>query len=165
MSGEWRAKERDAKAKINLARPEAKIFYAMVKEARGNRRALAGVSVAQDELGLPTSWLRERVAGRIRIKPIDLEILQRLIGIAKSRNYHAGLSVTDAKERRKEHPKTSAELAEYRQAVRKMCRECVGCDGRDKDEELECPDGSCPLRPISPLKLSAKPIVVGETWE
>lgn len=165
MSGEWRAKERDAKAKINLARPEAKIFYAMVKEARGKRRALAGVSVAQDELGLPTSWLRERVAGRIRVKPVDLEILQRLIGIAKTRVYHSGLTIEEAQARRRENAKPSAELAEYRQAVRKMCRECVGCDGREKDEELECPDGSCPLRPISPLKLSAKPIVVGETWE
>jgi len=165
MAGQWRAKERDAKAKINLARPEAKIFYAMVKEARGTRRALSGVSVAQDELGLPTSWLRERVAGRIRVKPVDLEILQRLIGIAKSRVYHAGLNVEEAQARRRENAKPSAELAEYRQAVRKMCRECVGCDGREKDEDLECPDGSCPLRPISPLKLSGKPIIVGETWE
>jgi hypothetical protein len=165
MSGEWRRKDRDEKSKSNLARPEAKIFYAMVKEARGNKRALAGVSVAQDELGLPTSWLRERVAGRIRVKPVDLEVLQRLINIAKSRVYHSGITVEEATARRRENAKPSAELAEYRRAVRRMCRECVGCDGRDKDEDLECPDGSCPLRPISPLKLSAKPIVVGETWE
>jgi hypothetical protein len=165
MAGEWRRKDRDEKSKSNLARPEAKIFYAMVKEARGNKRALAGVSVAQDELGLPTSWLRERVAGRIRVKPVDLEVLQRLINIAKSRVYHSGITPEEATARRRENAKPSAELAEYRRAVRRMCRECVGCDGRDKDEDLECPDGSGPLRPISPLKLSAKPIVIGETWE
>ena len=112
MAGEWRRKDRDEKSKTNLARPEAKIFYAMVKEARGNKRALAGVSVAQDELGLPTSWLRERVAGRIRVKPVDLEVLQRLINIAKSRVYHSGITPEEASARRRENAKPSAELAD-----------------------------------------------------
>ena len=140
----------------NLATPEGKIFQAMVLKARDGSRSLSGVTRAQEALGLPSSWLRERYAGRIRIRSSDLEVLKRLIEEAKGQPFRSG-PVDDSPPERK----INYEAVTYRRAVRRFCRECVGAEAAESDRDLECPDASCPLRPISPLRLSEKPIIIG----
>lgn len=144
----------------NLATPEGKIFRAMVAKGRNGSRSLSGVTRAQEALGLPSSWLRERFAGRIRIRPSDLEVLKRLIEEAQGQPFKSGPVLSPQPDRRENY-----EAVTYRRAVRRMCRECVGAESSEPDSDLECPDASCPLRPISPLRLSEKPIRIGETWE
>lgn len=150
--------ERHGRIRINLQTPESKIFTQLVRQARGDARALAGVAYAHERLGLPISWMRERMAGRIRIKPLDIEILDRVIDIAKSTPNGVTIS-SDA-------PSQSAEVGEYRRAVAKMCRECAPAPKRDDDQQ--CPDGQCPLRPVSPLQLHPRahrnPPIVGRDW-
>jgi len=155
--------ERDKRIKANLALPEAKIFVEMVRRARGDSKALSGVAAAVDALGLPPSWMRERMAGRIRIKSADLEILGRLVDIARSNPYHVAKST--ATPARTSIEGSSDELRVYRNAVRRFCRQCVGADREDKNEDLRCPDAGCPLRGVSPLQLDDRPILVGETWD
>lgn len=147
--------DRDQRSAANLTTPEAKIFVEMVRRARGDSRALSGVAYAHESLGLPTSWMRERVAGRIRVKAGDLEILQRLIEVAQSNPYHGGKTIIVAPERSGE---ASAELRMFRVAVRKMCRECVDADTDEAAKRIGCPDRRCPLRDVSPLSLCANPI-------
>ena len=105
---------------------------------------------------MPSSWLRERYAGRIRIRSSDLEVLKRLIEEAKGQPFRSG-PVDDSPPERK----INYEAVTYRRAVRRFCRECVGAEAAESDRDLECPDASCPLRPISPLRLSEKPIIIG----
>ena len=151
------------KIKSNLATPEGKIFVEVVRRARGDSRALAGVAVAHEILGLPTSWMRERVNGRIRVKAIDLEILDRLVDVAKSTPYHRKLEEQFSPARGDKT--TSEELRLYRLSVRKMCRECVGGESDEEAQEIGCPDGRCPLRRVSPLPMSSNPIEIPEVWE
>ena len=150
--------ERHDRIRANLQTPESKIFTQLVRQARGDSRALAGVAYAHERLGLPMSWMRERMAGRIRIKPLDIEILHRVIDIAKSTPH--GIALTP------EHVAQSAEVGEYRRAVSKMCRECAPA-ARGNDDQ-QCPDGQCPLRPVSPLQLHPRalknPPIVGKDW-
>lgn len=152
--------DRLERMRVNLQSPQSKIFTQMVRTARGDSRALAGVAYAHERLGLPASWLRERMAGRIRIKPLDIEILDRLIDIAKSTPNGVVLTMESA-------PNQSAEVAEYRRAVAKMCRECAPAADRQHDDQ-QCPDGQCPLRPVSPLQLHPRahrnPPIVGKDW-
>jgi hypothetical protein len=152
--------DRDQRSAANLTTPEAKIFVEMVRRARGDSRALSGVAYAHESLGLPTSWMRERMAGRIRVKAGDLEILERLIEVAQSNPYH-GKTVIIAPER---SGATSAELRMFRVSVRKMCRECVGADTDEAAKVIGCPDRQCPLRDVSPLSLCANPIEHPERW-
>jgi hypothetical protein len=99
------------------------------------------------------------MAGRIRIKPVDLEILERLLSIAKTGSVEAA----DRKSNREE---ASLEVAKYRNAIGKMCRSCAPDPKRGETEQL-CPDSVCPLRSVSPLRLSDKawgPPIVGKDW-
>ena len=150
---------RDQRSAANLTTPEAKIFVEMVRRARGDSRALSGVAYAHESLGLPTSWMRERVAGRIRVKAGDLEILARLIEVARSNPYHGGKMIVVVPERSDE---LSAELRMFRGAVRKMCRECVDADTDEAAKQIGCPDRRCPLRDVSPLSLCSNPIQPGD---
>jgi hypothetical protein len=157
--------DRDVRIKRNLGLAEAKIFVEMVKAARGNSRVLAGVAVAHDELGLPISWMRERMAGRIRIKPLDLETLKKVIDAAKATPQSRSLKVEGSRSRTLDG--SNVELAEHRRVIAKFCRECAPSPDEPGDEQF-CPDGVCPLRPISPLTLAtnakrALPIV-GRDW-
>jgi hypothetical protein len=151
--------DRLERMRVNLQTPQSKIFTQMVRTARGDSRALAGVAYAHERLGLPASWLRERMAGRIRVKPLDIEILDRLIDIAKSTPNGVALNI-------ERDPAQSAEVGEYRRAVAKMCRECAPPPDTGKDQQ--CPDGQCPLRPVSPLQLHPRahrnPPIVGKDW-
>lgn len=147
--------DRDQRSAANLTTPEAKIFVEMVRRARGDSRALSGVAYAHESLGLPTSWMRERVAGRIRVKAGDLEILERLIEVAQSNPYHGFRPSTPPVER---SDGSSAELRMFRVAVRKMCRECVDADTDEAAKRIGCPDRRCPLRDVSPLSLCSNPI-------
>ena len=153
--------DRDQRSAANLTTPEAKIFVEMVRRARGDARALSGVAFAHETLGLPTSWMRERMAGRIRVKAGDLEILQRLVEVAQSNPYHGGKTVIIAPEKSEA---ASAELRMFRVAVRKMCRECVGGDTDEAAKEIGCPDRACPLRDVSPLSLCSNPIEHPDRW-
>lgn len=149
--------ERERRIRVNLATAEGKIFVEVVRRARGDSRALGGVAYAHDRLGLPTSWMRERMAGRIRVKPLDLVILDQLISIAKSA--HPGAEPRDT------HPRDRAEVAEYRRAVGKFCRGCAR-EPDDGSEQL-CPDSECALRPVSPLQLDPRgygAMIVGKDW-
>jgi hypothetical protein len=153
--------DRDRRSAANLQLPEAKIFVEVVRRARGDARALSGVQVAHDALGLPSSWMRERMAGRIRVKAVDLEILDRLLGIAKANPYHGTKSSTPTV---KKEDSLNEELRMYRVAVRRMCRECVGGDDDADAVAIGCPDGRCPLRRVSPLPMSKNPIEHPDTW-
>lgn len=158
MPSETKA-DRAARSRTNLASAEAKIFIAMVRGARGDSRVLANVTAAHDSLGLPSSWMRERMAGRIRVKPVDLEILERLLSIAKTGSVEA----VDRKSHREE---ASLEVSKYRNAIGKMCRSCAPDPKAGETEQL-CPDSVCPLRSVSPLRLSEKawgPPIVGKDW-
>ena len=149
--------ERDRRIKVNLATAEGKIFVAIVKRARGDARALSSVAYAHDRLGLPISWMRERMAGRIRVKPLDLIIVEQLIAIAKSSE--PGATPRDT------HPKDRAEVAEYRRSVAKFCRGCAP-EREDGSEQL-CPDSECALRSVSPLQLDPRgygAMIVGKDW-
>ena len=149
--------ERDERIKKNLSIAEAKIFFEMVRTARGNSRVLVNVTAAHEALGLPASWMRERMAGRIRVKPVDLEILERLVSVAKSDNIPTGSGTSEV---------SSVELVKYRAAVGKFCRGCAPEPKSSRDEQL-CPDGQCPLRPVSPLSLSPRAYgspIVGKDW-
>lgn len=149
--------ERDRRIKVNLATAEGKIFVAIVKRARGDARALSSVAYAHDRLGLPISWMRERMAGRIRVKPLDLVIVEQLIAIAKSSE--PGATPRDT------HPKDRAEVAEYRRSVAKFCRGCAP-EREDGSEQL-CPDSECALRSVSPLQLDQRgygAMIVGKDW-
>jgi hypothetical protein len=151
--------DRLERMRVNLQSPQSKIFTQMVRTARGDSRALAGVAYAHERLGLPASWLRERMAGRIRVKPLDIEILDRVIDIAKSTPNGVALNI-------ERDPTQSAEVGEYRRAVAKMCRECAPAPAKGDDQQ--CPDGQCPLRPVSPLELHPRahrnPPIVGKDW-
>lgn len=151
--------DREQRIRVNLQTPESKIFTQMVRRARGDSRALAGVAYAHERLGLPASWMRERMAGRIRVKPLDIEILDRVIDIAKSTPN--GITLTNDRA-----PIESAEVGEYRRAVAKFCRECAPAPTSNEDQQ--CPDGQCPLRPVSPLQLHPRahrnPPTVGKDW-
>lgn len=157
--------DRDVRIKRNLALAEAKIFVEMVKAARGNSRVLAGVAVAHDELGLPISWMRERMAGRIRIKPLDLETLKKVIDAAKATPQSRSLKVEGSRSRTLDG--SNVELAEHRRVIAKFCRECAPSPEEPGDEQF-CPDGVCPLRPISPLTLAKNAKrdlpIVGRDW-
>lgn len=151
--------DRAERVRHNLATAEAKIFKAMVQSARGDSRVLTNVTTAHDTLGLPASWMRERMAGRIRIKPVDLEILERLLSIAKTGSIEAA-------DRKKNREEASLEVAKYRNAIGKMCRTCAPDPKRGETEQL-CPDSVCPLRSVSPLRLSEKAWgapIVGKDW-
>lgn len=152
--------DREARSTANLTTPEARIFVEMVRRARGDSRALAGVAVAHESLGLPTSWLRERMAGRIRVKAGDLEILQRLIEYAQT-NFAAPRVVVYVPDKSEG---ASAELRMFRVSVRKMCRECVGADSDSAAKEIGCPDRQCPLREVSPLSIAKNPIRHPDRW-
>jgi hypothetical protein len=157
--------DRDIRIKRNLALAEAKIFVEMVKAARGNSRVLAGVAVAHDELGLPISWMRERMAGRIRIKPLDLETLKKVIDAAKATPQSRSLKIEGSRSRVSDG--SNVELAEHRRVIAKFCRECAPSPEEPGDEQF-CPDGVCPLRPISPLTLAKNAKrdlpIVGRDW-
>jgi|TARA_R110000868_G_scaffold183070_1_gene424245 hypothetical protein len=157
--------DRDVRIKRNLGLAEAKIFVEMVKAARGNSRVLAGVAVAHDELGLPISWMRERMAGRIRIKPLDLETLKKVIDAAKATPQSRSLKVEGSRSRTLDG--SNVELAEHRRVIAKFCRECAPSPDEPGDEQF-CPDGVCPLRPISPLTLAKNAKrdlpIVGRDW-
>jgi cob(I)alamin adenosyltransferase len=103
--------------------------------------------------------MRERVAGRIRVKAGDLEILQRLIEVAQSNPYHGGKTIIVAPERSEQ---SSAELRMFRVAVRRMCRECVDADTDEAAKQIGCPDRQCPLRDVSPLSMCSNPIQPGD---
>lgn len=157
--------DRDVRIKRNLGLAEAKIFVEMVKAARGNSRVLAGVAIAHDELGLPISWMRERMAGRIRIKPLDLETLKKVIDAAKATPQSRSLKVEGSRSRTLDG--SNVELAEHRRVIAKFCRECAPSPDEPGDEQF-CPDGVCPLRPISPLTLAKNAKrdlpIVGRDW-
>lgn len=158
MASETKA-DRAERVRHNLTTAEAKIFVAMVRGARGDSRVLTNVTNAHDTLGLPASWMRERMAGRIRIKPVDLEILERLLSIAKTGS-------VEAADRKKNREEASLEVAKYRNAIGKMCRSCAPDPKRGETEQF-CPDSVCPLRSVSPLRLSEKawgPPIVGKDW-
>jgi hypothetical protein len=147
------ASSRVERRRENLALPETKIFIEMVRQARGDKRGLFGIAYSLAHLGLPDSWMRERVTGRIRVKASDVEILKQVLLLAgdQPRPGHA----------------VNPELVAFRKAVSKMCRECAPEPERRGAEPL-CPEGLCPLRPVSPLQLSpratkARPIV-GKDW-
>ena len=53
--------DRDERIRRNLAVAEGKIFLEMVRTARGNSRVLTNVTAAHESLGLPASWMRERI--------------------------------------------------------------------------------------------------------
>jgi hypothetical protein len=101
------------------------------------------------------------MAGRIRVKAVDLEILDRLLGIAKANPYHGTKSSTPTV---KKEDSLNEELRMYRVAVRRMCRECVGGDDDADAVAIGCPDGRCPLRRVSPLPMSKNPIEHPDTW-
>jgi len=150
--------DRDERIRRNLAVAEGKIFLEMVRTARGNSRVLTNVTAAHESLGLPASWMRERMAGRIRVKPVDLEILERLLSVAKSGKMEGG--------RTPPGDTANLELVKYRAAIGKFCRGCAPEPENDRDEQL-CPDSICPLRSVSPLALSPKAYgspVVGKDW-
>jgi hypothetical protein len=157
--------DRDARVKKNLALAEAKIFVEMVKAARGHSRVLAGVASAHDELGLPISWMRERMAGRIRIKPLDLETLKKVIDAAKATPQSRSAKIESSRSRGLDG--SNVELAEHRRVIAKFCRECAPSPEEPGDEQF-CPDGVCPLRPISPLTLAKNAKrglpIVGRDW-
>jgi hypothetical protein len=157
--------DRDVRIKKNLALAEAKIFVEMVKAARGNSRVLAGVASAHDELGLPISWMRERMAGRIRIKPLDLETLKKVVDAAKATPQSRSAKIEGSRSRTIDA--SNVELAEHRRVVAKFCRECAPSPEEPGDEQF-CPDGVCPLRPISPLTLAKNAKrglpIVGKDW-
>lgn len=157
--------ERDVRIKKNLALAEAKIFVEMVRAARGDSRVLAGVAAAHDELGLPISWMRERMAGRIRIKPLDLETLKKVIGAAQA-TPQSRIATTEGGRSLKPDV-WNVELAEHRRVVAKFCRECAPSPKKPGDDQF-CPDGVCPLRPISPLSLAKdakrRLPIVGRDW-
>jgi hypothetical protein len=157
--------DRDVRIKRNLALAEAKIFVEMVKAARGNSRVLAGVASAHDELGLPISWMRERMAGRIRIKPLDLETLKKVVDAAQATPQSRSAKIEGSRSRTVDA--SNVELAEHRRVVAKFCRECAPSSEEPGDEQF-CPDGVCPLRPISPLTLAKNAKrglpIVGRDW-
>ena len=154
--------DRERRIAANLDTPNGKIFVEMVRIARGDSNALSGVSAAHDALGLPSSWMRERVAGRIRVKSGDLETLKRLVDIAKSNPYRPSQG---SEPRQQRDPALNVELRQHRIAVRKMCRECIGADNDDEADRIGCPDGRCPLRAVSPVRMSNNPIEIPEVWE
>lgn len=147
------ASSRFERRQENLALPETKIFVALVKQARGEKRGLFGIAYALAHLGLPDSWVRERVTGRIRVRASDIEILKEVLVVAADQP-RPGRAV-------------NPELVAFRTAVARMCRECAP-DPKKQGEPQLCPEGLCPLRTVSPLQLSPKATrdrpIVGKDW-
>lgn len=147
------ASSRVERRRENLALPETKIFVEIVKRARGDKRGLFGIAYALAHLGLPDSWMRERVTGRIRVRASDIEILKEVLEVAGDQP-RPGRAV-------------NPELVAFRKAVARMCHECAPEPAHKRNEQM-CPDGMCALRPVSPLQLSPKASkhrpIVGKDW-
>jgi hypothetical protein len=84
-----------------------------------------------------TSWAKERYYGGILAK--DEDIAWARLGAIEN---EVASDVASA-------------VSQLSACVSKMCYQCVGAELAREGKSI-CPDGQCPLRPVSPIKLTIK---------
>ncbi len=108
-------------------------FRFLVRQIAERRsESLNSVFTTAEQWGnFSTSWVKDRYYGRTKVLLSDCDRLRVLI-----------TSSTIL-------PRMVSELSKHREAVARMCAECAGSGGL-------CWDAGCPLRPVSPLKVSGR---------
>lgn len=121
-------------------------FNRLVREARGIKYGITGISVALRVHGLSRNWLRDKDFGRSQVRPQDLSTLRAVLETAAAAaSGDSGIRIrmtevkNSAEKRARQH-----EVYEVRRLISAFCRQCSG---------ERCMDACCVLRPISPLPI------------
>lgn len=88
------------------------------------------------DYGRSTHWLRERYYGRATVAPSDVDWVLAASGMPTL----VDIDVNP----------TTQEFVRMRTAIAAFC---LSCDGGTDISQASCWDGTCPLRPVSPLPL------------